>query len=113
VGTEPDALQGKGWATAAVLKPTLVGGVARTRRFAASAQALGITPVLSGMFESGVAMRGHVALAAATGGAPAGLDPYNRLAADVLTPRLALDRPAVDVPSFFRTERAVEIPDPW
>jgi hypothetical protein len=54
------------------------------------------------MFESGVAMRGHVALAAATGGAPAGLDPYNRLAADVLTPRLDLDRPNVDVPAFFR-----------
>jgi hypothetical protein len=62
------------------------------------------------MFESGVAMRAHVALAAATGAAPAGLDPYNRLAADVLTPRLALDRPAVDVPTLFRTERAVEIP---
>jgi O-succinylbenzoate synthase len=112
-GTDPDALQGKGWATAAVLKPTLLGGVAQTLRFAAQARALGIRPVVSGMFESGVAMRGHVALAAATGGAPAGLDPYNRLAADVLSPRLDLDRPTIDVPAFFRTERTVEIPDPW
>jgi O-succinylbenzoate synthase len=112
-GTAPVGLQGKGWATAAVLKPTLIGGVARTLRFAAQARALGIRPVVSGMFESGVAMRGHVALAAATGGAPAGLDPYNRLAADVLTPRLDLDRPTVDVPAFFRVERTVEIPDPW
>lgn len=112
VGTEPEDLQGKGWATAAVLKPTLVGGVVRTLRFAAQARALGIRPVLSGMFESGIAMRGHVALAAATGGAPAGLDPYNRLAADVLVPRLPLDRPTVDVPAFFRTERSVEIPLP-
>ena len=113
VGTAPDGLQGKGWAAAAVLKPTLVGGVARTLRFAASAKALGIRPVLSGAFESGVAMRGHVALAAATGAAPAGLDPYNRLAEDVLAPRLPLDRPTVDVPAFFRTERAVEIPELW
>ncbi len=112
VGTEPEGLQGKGWAVAAVLKPTLVGGVARTLRFAAQARALGIRPVLSGAFESGVAMRGHVALAAATGGAPAGLDPYNRLAADVLTPRLPLDRPTVDVPAFFRTPYEVEIPEP-
>ena len=112
-GTEPAALQGKGWATAAVLKPTLLGGVVRTLQFAAQAKALGIRPVLSGAFESGVAMRGHAALAAATGAAPAGLDPYRRLAADVLAPRLPLDRPTVDVPSFFRTERAVEIPELW
>lgn len=112
VGTDPSGLQGKGWATAAVLKPTLLGGVARTLRFAAHAHALGIRPVLSGAFESGVAMRGHVALAAATGGAPAGLDPYNRLAADVLTPRLRLDKPSVDVPAFFRAEHRVEVPEP-
>lgn len=113
VGTAPEALQGKGWATAAVLKPTLLGGVARTLRFASQARALGVRPVLSGAFESGVAMRGHVALAAATGGAPAGLDPYRRLAADVLQPRLALDRPTVDVPTFFRAEHTVEIPELW
>ncbi|MEM1044190.1 MAG: o-succinylbenzoate synthase [Bacteroidota bacterium] len=108
-GTDPGDLQGKGWATAAVLKPTLLGGVARVLRFGAAARALGIRPVLSGMFESGVAVRGHVALAAATGGAPAGLDPYSRLAADVLRPRLALGRPTLDVPSFFRAEHTVEI----
>ncbi len=111
VGTDPGGLRGKGWATAAVLKPTLLGGVARVLRFAAEARQLGIRPVLSGAFESGVAMRGHVALAAATGGAPAGLDPYNRLATDVLRPRLPLDRPTVDVPSFFRAEHAVEVPE--
>jgi o-succinylbenzoate synthase len=108
--TEPADLQGKGFAAAAVLKPTLLGGVARTLRFATQAHALGIRPVLSGAFESGVAMRGHVALAAATGAAPAGLDPYTRLAADVLAPRLPLDRPRVDVPSLFRTAFSVEVP---
>lgn len=108
-GMEPEALQG--WAAAVVLKPTLLGGVARTLRFARQAQALGIRPVLSGAFESGVAMRGHVALAAATGASAAGLDPYRRLAADVLAPRLALDRPTVDVPAFFREEPQIVLPE--
>ncbi len=112
LGTDPAGLQGKGWAKAAVLKPTLLGGVARVLRFARQARLLSIRPVLSGAFESGVAMRGHVALAAATGGAPAGLDPYNRLAADVLTPRLPLDRPSIDIPTFFRSEHEVVIPEP-
>lgn len=112
LGTDPDGLRGKGWATAAVLKPTLVGGVARVLRFAAEARRLGIRPVLSGAFESGVAMRAHVALAAATGGAPAGLDPYKHLATDVLAPRLPLHGPTVDVPAFFRTEHEVVIPEP-
>jgi o-succinylbenzoate synthase len=104
---EPGDLEGKGYATAVVLKPTLLGGVIRTLRFAAQARALGIRPVISGAFESGVAMRGHVAIAAASGGAPAGLDPYRRLAADVLRPRLALDRPLVDVPALFAAEHEV------
>ncbi len=111
VGTEPEHLRGNGWAAAVVLKPTLLGGVARVLRFAAHARTLGIRSVLSGAFESGIAMRGHVALAAATGGAPAGLDPYRRLADDVLRPRLSLDRPTVDVPTFFRSEHEVEIPE--
>lgn len=111
VGTDPVDLRGKGWLTAAVLKPTLLGGVVQTLRFAAQAKDLGIRPVLSGAFESGVAMRGHLALAAATGGAPAGLDPYRRLATDVLAPRLTLDRPAVDVPAFFRGDHRVEVPE--
>lgn len=106
---EPEDLQGKGYATAVVLKPTLLGGVIRTLRFAAGAQALGTRPVISGAFESGIAMRGHVGVAAASGGAPAGLDPYRRLASDVLRPRLALDRPLVDVPALFAAEHDVVI----
>lgn len=106
---EPEALQG--WAAAVVLKPTLLGGVARTLRFARRAQALGIRPVLSAAFESGVAMRAHVALAAATGAAAAGLDPYRRLAADVLAPRLPLGRPVVDVPALFREMPEVVLPE--
>jgi O-succinylbenzoate synthase len=90
-----------GWAAAAVLKPTVLGGVAATLRWAARARAVGVRPVLSAAFESGVGLRGVAALAAATGGEPAGLDPYRRLADDVLAAPLPLDRPFVDVPDLL------------
>lgn len=98
---EPADLEAKGYATAVVLKPTLLGGMLRTLAFASRARALGMRAIISGAFESGIAMRGHVTLAAATGGEPAGLAPYTRLASDVLQPRLPLDRPLVDVPKLF------------
>lgn len=53
--------------------------------------------VVSSVFESGVGIRHLVALAAALGGAPVGLDTYRWLAEDVLTASLALGGPAVDV----------------
>jgi o-succinylbenzoate synthase len=106
-GLDPADLAGKGYAVAAVLKATLLGGMLRTLAFARQARSLGIRPVISGAFESGVAMRGHVALAAATGGQPAGLDPYNYLREDVLQPRLRLDIPLVDVPALFDREHRV------
>jgi O-succinylbenzoate synthase len=90
-----------GWAAAAVLKPTLLGGVAATLRWAERAHGVGVRAVLSAAFESGVGLRGVAALAAATGGEPAGLDPYRRLASDVLAAPLPLDRPLVDVPALL------------
>ena len=53
--------------------------------------------VVSSVFESGVGMRHLVALAAALGDAPAGLDTYRWLAADVLARPLAVGGPTVDV----------------
>lgn len=53
--------------------------------------------VVSSVFESGVGMRHLVALAAALGDAPAGLDTYRRLAHDVLSRPLPLAGPVVDV----------------
>ena len=99
----------RGWATAAVLKPTLVGGLMATLRQAAAARAVGVRPVLSAAYESGVGLRGLAALAAATGGAAAGLDTYRRLAADVLAP-LPFDRPQVDLPSLFARPPSVRVP---
>ncbi|PAP77898.1 o-succinylbenzoate synthase [Rubrivirga marina] len=99
----------RGWAEAAVLKPTLLGGVARTLALAAAARAAGVRPVLSAAFESGVGLRGIAALAAATGAEPAGLDTYRWLAADVLSP-LPFDRARVDMPGLFASPPAVSIP---
>lgn len=93
----PDDLARHGYAVAVVLKPVVLGGVRRALAWADAARAAGLDAVVSGAFESGVGTRHALALAAALGGCPAGLDPYRRLAADVLAPRLRLDRPTVDV----------------
>ena len=104
----------RGWARAAVLKPTLVGGIAATLRLALHARSVGVRPVLSASFESGVGLRGVAALAAATGAEPAGLDTYRWLASDVLADRLPLDRPRVDIPDLFATPVALRggVPQP-
>ncbi|MDX1420044.1 MAG: o-succinylbenzoate synthase [Rubricoccaceae bacterium] len=105
---EPDGASMLGdWTAAAVLKPTVLGGVAATLRLAAHARRLGARVVLSAAFESGVGMRGVAALAAATGGEAAGLDPYRRLARDVLAEPLPFDRPTVDVPALL--DRPLEV----
>lgn len=95
------SLEGKSYASAIVLKPTILGGIIRTLELADEARRLGMRAVVSSTFESGVGMRGNIALAAATGGEPAGLDPYNLLEYDVLEERLPLDKPVVDIPSIF------------
>ena len=99
----------RGWASAAVLKPTLVGGLSATLRLAAEARAVGVRPVLSAAFESGVGLRGIAALAAATGAEPAGLDTYRWLRADVTGP-LPFDRPSIDVPALFAAPLEIALP---
>ena len=98
----------RGWAAAAVLKPTLVGGLVATLRLAAAARAVGVRPVLSASFESGVGLRGVAALAAATGAEPAGLDTYRWLAEDVVAP-LPFGRPRIDVPGLFAAPPEVRV----
>lgn len=92
------------YAVAAVLKPVVLGGVRRSLVWAEEAWAAGLDALVSGAFESGVGTRHALALAAALGGGPAGLDPYRRLAADVLAPRLPLDGPMVDVAAAMRAK---------
>jgi o-succinylbenzoate synthase len=78
--------------SAVVLKPTLVGGLANVVEFAREAHLLGITPVVSACYESGVGIAGlaHLAAALTVEDVPAGLDTYHLLREDVLGERLEL-----------------------
>jgi O-succinylbenzoate synthase len=107
---EPEELEDHGYARAVVLKPTLLGGMTRTLRFARVATRLGARPVLSSAYETGVGTSALVALAAVVGDeeVPAGLDTYRRLAGDVLEPRLELPAPRVDVRALFVGRREIE-----
>ncbi len=91
------------YAAAAVIKPALVGGIHAARQLARQAASAGAQLVLSSAFESGIGLRGLVALAATIGpaGVPMGLDTYRRLRADVVQPRLPLHGPTVDVPALM------------
>ena len=94
----PDDIEGRPEVGAVVLKPTLLGGLASARKWAAKASEMNIRPVVSSCFESGV---GLLALAGfaweRTGEAvPAGLDTYRWLAADVVEPRIQFRPEAIE-----------------
>lgn len=109
VRMEPEALEDHEYARAVVLKPTLLGGISRTLRFAGCASWLGMQTVISSAYETGVGTAALVALAAGVGeGVPAGLDTYRRLARDVLRPRLDLAVPRLDVRAVARTRREID-----
>ena len=109
-GMEPEALEDHGYARAVVLKPTLLGGISRTLRFAGLAWRLGLEPVISSAYETGVGTAALVALAAGVGEkeVPAGVDTYRRLAVDVLRPRLELPAPRVDIRAMAGTRREID-----
>ncbi len=110
-GIEPEALDGHRYVRAVVLKPTLLGGISRTLRIARRALSLGMTPVVSSAYESGVGAAALVALAAGIGDrtVPAGLDTYRRLAADVLVSPLDLSAPGVRVREAEDASRRVDL----
>jgi O-succinylbenzoate synthase len=110
VGMEPEKV-GKTFAVAFVLKPTLFGVISRTLRMAGQALRLGVTPVISSAYESGVGTAALVALAAGTGDCPvpAGLDPYRELAEDVLDTPLNLPAPGVDVRETADASRTIDV----
>ena len=111
VGMEPEDLEEHLYARAVVLKPTLLGGILRTLRMAERALLLGMTPIVSSAYESGVGTAALVALAAGIGEAPvpAGLDTYRTLAGDVLDSPLGLPAPWVDVGEAVDASRRIEV----
>ena len=111
VGVEPEALEEHRYARAFVLKPTLLGGISRTLRVAERALRLGVTPVVSSAYESGVGSTALIALAAGIGDrpVPAGLDTYRMLAEDVLVTPLGLPAASVDIREAAETSRKVDV----
>ncbi len=99
VGMEPGSLVDHRYAEAVVIKPSLLGGLSRALRLAGRAAGLGMRPVVSSAYETGVGTAALVALAAGIGKeeVPAGLDTYRRLAEDVIEPRLSLPAPRLRV----------------
>ena len=110
VGMEPERVE-ETFAVAFVLKPTLFGGISRTLRMAGRALRLGVTPVISSAYESGVGTAALLALAAGIGdrAVPAGLDTYRRLVADVLVSPLDLSAPSVRVREANDASRRVDV----
>jgi O-succinylbenzoate synthase len=111
VGMEPGVLEGHRYARAVVLKPTFLGGISNTLRMVGRALRLGMMPVVSSAYESGVGTAALVALAAGIGErpVPAGLDTYRALADDVLDTPLGLPAPSVDVGETAVASRAVDV----
>ncbi len=94
----PDDLEGRPEVGAVVLKPTLLGGIARAREWVDKALALNVLPVVSSCFESGVGLLALAGFAWASTGdtVPAGLDTYRWLAADVVEPRIPFRAGAIE-----------------
>src|SRR5215204_4331123 len=110
VGMEPEKVE-ETFAVAFVLKPTLLGGISRTLRVAGRALHLGVTPVISSAYESGVGTAALVALAAGIGDrpVPAGLDPYRTMVEDVLETPLNLPAPGLEVSEAADASRRIDI----
>lgn len=83
---------------AVILKPTVLG-LERSVRFGRRAQEIGVIPVLSSSFETGLGLCALAELAAVIqpDGVPAGLDTYEWLDDDVLTERAPLRKPCLDL----------------
>ena len=111
VGMEPGDLEGHRYARAVVLKPMLLGGISHALSLAERARRLGMTPVVSSSYESGVGTAALVALAAVVGNepVPAGLDTYRRLAGDVLEKPLGLSAPSINVREVMAASRRVDV----
>ena len=109
VGMDSEELET--FAVAFVLKPTLLGGISRTLRMADRALRLGVTPVISSAYESGVGVAALVALAAGIGdcAVPSGLDTYRVMAGDVLETQLNLPAPSVDVRKATDASRTIDV----
>jgi o-succinylbenzoate synthase len=98
---DPTMLRGSLPVRAIILKPTLLGGIAVSRKWARHAERQEATPVLSASYESGVGLRMLAALAASLSEAPAGLSTYAQFKTDVLQPHLPLNTADASIETLY------------
>ena len=84
---------------AAVIKPSIQGGLVEAMELSRQAVGVGILPVISSLFESGIGIRALAELAASTGIADTshGLDTLKWIAQDVAEPPIILARGTIDL----------------
>ncbi|MFQ5933656.1 MAG: o-succinylbenzoate synthase, partial [Dehalococcoidia bacterium] len=93
---------------AVVLKATLLGGLHRSMQLALKARRLGMEPVVSSTFETGVGIAGLARFAAIVSkDTPVGLDTYRWLATDVVLPRIEIHNGCIDLASLERRHHEV------
>lgn len=90
---------------AAVLKPTLLGGLVSTLSVAEAAWRNDVRPIVSATFESGVgtAALAHLAAVVQPPETAAGLDTYRWLSEDTMDPPLDLSAGVLDIEQLSRT----------
>jgi o-succinylbenzoate synthase len=102
---------------AAVLKPTLLGGLLAALSLAEAAWQNGVQPVISATFESGIgtAALAHLAAVVQAPETAAGLDTYRWLSEDLIDPPLDLSTGSFNIEqhartlSFLRTDRLEKV----
>ncbi|MBF0475720.1 MAG: o-succinylbenzoate synthase [Deltaproteobacteria bacterium] len=92
-----------------ILKPSLLGGIEKTAWYARMAKLLGLVPVLSSAFDSGVSLSALAQLAAALTppDVAMGLDTYKWLKEDLLTEPFRAEQGRVDAEEAFHRSKAI------
>jgi O-succinylbenzoate synthase len=93
------ALEGYRGIKAIILKPTLLGGFQKAYDLAQRGRNLGIQPIVSACFESGIGILGLARFATylSLENIPSGLDTYRWLQADLLSPMLKINRGTIEM----------------
>ena len=83
-----------------ILKPTILGGIEKTRCWIQRAKFLKIQTVISSSFESGVGLSMLAQLAVSFDSLPVGLDTYKYFSKDLLLEPFQMDRGSFVIPSW-------------
>ncbi len=104
-GISPKTYRQMPGVAAFILKPAVLGGIEKTMRFARIAKSLGIKPVISSVFESGVGLTALANIAAAINApdTPVGLGTYTWFKEDVLQTPFCAEEGQINVLAINKT----------